>query len=234
MVDLERRDGGSTWGALLQDTGEIIGKLETGDLQVSVGVRHNRLADADNSADPQDTIMSKQLQEMQKTSSPRSTNLLSTMRDSGPRSKRQADDLVANLKSKRPKATDANIVANQNGTKLFSKKDRGRGTRKVGNSPHNDDETGLASAMPSGTLGRNSSRKNSASLLSSKLAELLVHCYAIQNGVGGGAGNVFDQGLLATGIIRRKVRSDQVRCECGSRHTSDGMVGSPTITAAGR
>ena len=86
--DFPDEAGDKICNTLWDDGWNMVGKLETGHHQVAVGVRSLHSEEAISSVDPHDTAMSKQLQAMQKTSSQPTTNLISTLRDSGSRRKR--------------------------------------------------------------------------------------------------------------------------------------------------
>ncbi|KIV83182.1 hypothetical protein PV11_05232 [Exophiala sideris] len=91
QADLAGVDGEKICDILWTNKGEEVGRINAGHHQVAVGVRSlHREADA-APVDPQDTTMSKQLQAMQKTSSQRSNNLVSTLQDPVARPKRWND-----------------------------------------------------------------------------------------------------------------------------------------------
>ncbi|EXJ82467.1 hypothetical protein A1O3_06280 [Capronia epimyces CBS 606.96] len=197
--------------ALEQGVGDIVGKLDTGHYQVNVGVCQRASEDTDTPPDPQDAAMSRQLQAMQKTSSIRSTDLVSTLKDS--RSDKRKNDFQVPGR-KRLKVTGP--------SGLLSEIQVGQGKRQQQVGRIEDLETSVGELNQAGAADdpvvseASPSRRNGPWLSISKLVELLVHCYAIQCGVSGGDGNVFDQGLLADGIIRRRNRSNRLRCECGN------------------
>lgn len=83
---------------LWKNKGEEVGRLDAGQHQVAVGVCALHCEQEKAPVDPGDTAMSKQLQAMQKTSSQRSNNLVSTLKDSGRPSKRKTHMPVSNAK----------------------------------------------------------------------------------------------------------------------------------------
>ncbi|KAK6367417.1 hypothetical protein LTS17_010343 [Exophiala oligosperma] len=76
---------------LWKSHGDLMGEVQVGNEQIAMSVRPFRIDEPSTSIDPQDMAMSKQLQAMQKTSSQRTTNLVSTLQDSGSRRKRNSD-----------------------------------------------------------------------------------------------------------------------------------------------
>ncbi|KIX04221.1 uncharacterized protein Z518_07775 [Rhinocladiella mackenziei CBS 650.93] len=217
--DLE--EGEAICETLREDAGEAVGTLETGSHHVRVGICLHRPQNAEMSVDWQDAAMSRQLQAMQKTSSVQSTILPSTMRDPGSKTKRQAEALMQ--RSKRQKTDNAKTVLDEHQDRTHKKPERGKGLAKSTGNNIEEDNKGRPGVEPV-TLKRSWTPKDAPQLLISKKAELLVHCYAIQCGADGGSGDAFDKGLLAEGIIKRQRRSNQIKCECGSRHRSKRML----------
>lgn len=76
---------------LRKSAGDPVGEVQVGHQQVAMSVRPFRTYEPSTSIDPQDIAMSKQLRAMQKTSSQRTTNLVSTLQDTGSRRKRNID-----------------------------------------------------------------------------------------------------------------------------------------------
>lgn len=226
--DFEDGDKKSICDAILQGTGDIIGTLDTQHHQVSVAVLLQCAGDAISSPDLQDATMSKQLKAMQKTSSFRSTNLISTMRDSAFGSKRETDGPVR--KAKRVKhANFENPLDDRPVIRAGLEMSRQELDAPVVASNEMAADGSLFGSdfvAPSPSSGTGRPR-----LIASKLAELLVHCHAIQCGVAGNGGKMFDQELLSAGTIMRHHRSNEIRCECGSQRTSSDMVSSPAKTS---
>ena len=216
-------DGGAQamCNSLEAGTKDVVGMLDTGHYQVRVTACLSDSEAQEASIDLQDTEMSKQLQAMQKTSSSHTHNLPSTSKGSTPLVKRRAD--VAVSISKRPKVTaveesvgqeaiigfmHASTSANVRGSSVLESK-----SATTSHLP--DDSFDAATDLP---------RKCGARLVVAKLAELLIHCYAVQNRKPGDDGIVFEQDLLAEGKIQRLSRAADISCECGSRERSSGMV----------
>lgn len=207
-------DAGTICDSLLRDVQDVVGKLETGHHRVNVGVTLQASRETQPSPDVQDTTMSKQLQAMQKTSSVHSTNMVSTLRDSGEGAKRKRDALPP--KAKRLKNFHRRDLPSERQTNDSDEEERpahSQDLEKPMLTTNGDEADSKTHSDPLGLL-----------LPARKLAELLVHCYALQCGLDGGPGEVFDQALLAEGTIKRRFRSTMVKCECGNPHTSGVMV----------
>ncbi|OQV03309.1 HORMA domain-containing protein [Cladophialophora immunda] len=220
--EYQEEEGHAMCGALLKQDDDVVGILECGHHRVRVAVRVQSAAREEPSIDLQDTEMSRQLQAMQKTSSSQSNNLLSTLRDSLPVSKRPRDGPIPS--AKRLRASDPEKSSSEQPI-----------THGVGiNLP-----TGLTplekqtfTVLRSGQDGNTSKDPSAPSspkakglnLRITKLTELLIHCYAIQSGKAGECGNAFDQDLLAEGKIKRLNRSSRINCECGSQQRSSSML----------
>ena len=226
--DFQQGDGQAVFDSLLIGSEDVVGTMDTGHYQIRIGVHLQESIAQEPSMDLQDTKMSKQLQAMQKTSSGRSNNLLSTLKDSPPRPKRRTNAPVSD--GKRAKATDR-TASRKHGASTpphLENAEPPKRSESLGKSTF--EELELASLhKPSSSLAaatKDTPQGNSVSLDCTKLAELLVHCYAVQNGRANGLGNIFDQDLLAEGKIKRLNQSSHVSCECGSQHKSGAMVSS--------
>ncbi|EXJ81566.1 hypothetical protein A1O1_07630 [Capronia coronata CBS 617.96] len=214
---LEQSSGQLLCGVLGHVVEDIVGSLDTSHHQVDVAVCRNPLKDAETPIDPQDAAMSKQLQAMQKTSSIRSTDLVSTLRDSISRKRRNGSP-IPNEKRLKLVGTENLLVKEQVQADNKRLKQREVSGTSIGEMIDTGSKN-ISVASPVSTT-----RNDGPCLIISKLAELLVHSYAIQCGLSGDDGIVFDQALLADGIIRRRNRSTRLRCECGSALTSGKMI----------
>lgn len=214
--DLEGPNRQLLAGVLRPVVGDTVGRLDTGHHQVNIGVCRWGSQHAEILLDPQDAVMSKQLQAMQKTSSIQSTDLVSTLRDSRS-GKRQNGFPIPS--GKRQKFVVAGNPLSEEPVKP-GKKQSGPPRTPVMSTEMSEASLAHASLAPRAS----STLRHGPSLIISKLVELLVHAYAIHRGVPGGSGNVFDEDLLAEGVITRKDRSSRVRCECGSAAISGRLV----------
>lgn len=230
--DFQEGDVQEICDALEAGAEDVVGMMDSGHYQVRVTVRLSNSEAQDSLIDPQDTEMSKQLQAMQKTSSNPSNNLLSTLRESLPRVKRPAAGSIPNGKRAKIQTDEKHLDREISGAEHRAKTPQS--SQSLGDDSNAVDLTSPDVEKPSidfVTLTSASSEEKWVSLHTSKLAELLVHCYAIQNGKAG-YGEVFHQDLLTKGEIKRHRRSKDVRCECGSLHRSSKMVSMPLVRAA--
>lgn len=221
--EFQEGDAQAMCDSLVAGAGDVVGVLETGHHEVRITVR---LADAeaqDSSIDLHDIEMSKQLQAMQKTSSSYSNNLLSTLKESTPAAKRRTDAPIPSGKrvkaivSRKLFVTDAGPRVTRAGVmKAPQTLKKPSCAQLVSDSPRDSSVEFFAAT-------KDSLKGTSIRLAVTKLTELLVHCYAVQNGKAGG-GDVFDGDLLAEGKIKRLSRSSDISCECGSPEGSSGMV----------
>ncbi len=208
--DFPDEAGDKICNTLWDDGWNMVGKLETGHHQVAVGVRSLHSEEAISSVDPHDTAMSKQLQAMQKTSSQPTTNLISTLRDSGSRRKR-ADNVP--IPAKRVKVAHGQGVQEDGVQRQFDSNRQAEET----DDPKHVSATGIVqqNSMGSSNASVNPPRRSTVDhprrLVTSKLAQILIHCYAIQRCVTG-VSPVFDENLLAGGTIKRRLRSSRIKC----------------------
>ncbi|KAK5409813.1 hypothetical protein LTR07_008828 [Exophiala xenobiotica] len=220
--DFPHEAGDKICNTLWDDGWSMVGKLETGHHQVAVGVRSLHSEKTTSFVDPHDTAMSKQLQAMQKTSSQPITNLTSTLRDSGSRRKRANNVLIP---AKRLKVAHGQEVQEDGVQKQVNSNQPAEETED----PKHPSATGIVqqASIVSSNASVNPSQRSAVEhprrLVASKLAQILIHCYAIQRGVTG-TSPVFDENLLAGGMIKRRLRSSRVKCECGGRHRSKDML----------
>jgi hypothetical protein len=187
-----------------------VGMVDTGSLKLQIGLRPYVL-DPASAIDPQDAEISKQLQLMQKTSSSYSNNLVSTLRESSPRPKRA---LEASLSAK--KRAKVVIVENKKS--------------ELGLQEQDVSDVLLLTPKNLGLMASQELKPTSLStttlvhLKSDKLARILVHCYALQNGRNASVSNMFDPDDLAAGKVKRFVRSDDINCTCGDDRVTAEMV----------
>jgi hypothetical protein len=213
--DLQTDENQTLYGELWAGPNESLGKVETGHHRVSIDFCSKHSVTCSVSTDLQDTAMSNQLRTMQKPSSIRSTNLLSTLGDPGhgvtgfaipmkPHNtlSKGRTSLIQRGSSKR---MDAELVSGQH-------------IELVAGS-HNFSESIDGNEEPQSLI----KKKDVFSISPSKMAELLVQAYALQNQA---SDKVFDAEILNKGIIKRWQRSTQVKCECGSDNPAHNMVSS--------
>lgn len=222
FVDIEdlKSDGNQTlYGELWEGPNESLGKVETVHHRVNIDFCSKRSVTCSVSTDLQDTAMSNQLRTMQKPSSIYSTILLSTIGDPGYSVAGFAIPMKPqNSFSKRRTPTPARVIKRGSSKRVDEEPISGDHIDLMGSS-HNFNE-------PVDVDEEHQSSVKTTDLFSispSKMAELLVQAYALQNQTGH---EVFDAELLNKGIIRRWQRSIQVKCECGSDHPAHNMVGS--------
>ncbi|KAK5264273.1 hypothetical protein LTR99_003580 [Exophiala xenobiotica] len=207
--DFPHEAGDKICNTLWDDGWSMVGKLETGHHQVAVGVRSLHSEKTTSFVDPHDTAMSKQLQAMQKTSSQPITNLTSTLRDSGSRRKRANNVLIP---AKRLKVAHGQEVQEDGVQKQVNSNQPAEETED----PKHPSATGIVqqASIVSSNASVNPSQRSAVEhprrLVASKLAQILIHCYAIQRGVTG-TSPVFDENLLAGGMIKRRLRSSRVK-----------------------
>lgn len=226
--DFQEGDAQEICDALVAGDEDVVGTMNTGHYQVRVTVRLSNSEAQDSLVDLQDTEMSKQLQTMQKTSSNPSNNLLSTLRESLPPTKRSTDGSIP--RGKRAKIqTDQKrphweISAAQHGVRTpQSSQSLGEDSNAVDIVSMDVEQSSIDLDMPMNAT----SKDKLAFLRTSKLAELLVHCYAIQSRRPGHS-DLFRRDLLVKGDIQRHKRSRDVNCECGSLNRSSKMVSIPS------
>ncbi|EXJ61174.1 uncharacterized protein A1O5_11966 [Cladophialophora psammophila CBS 110553] len=220
----QEAEGSAMCDALLKGDEDVVGVLECGHHQVRVAVRLQGAKGEESSIDVQDTEMSRRLQAMQKTSSSHSNNLVSTLRDSFPRSKRPREGPIPSAKRVRaagPGNPSSNDTAPQitKAYLLIGPESLEKSSFAEPESPQLGDTSRDFAA-----LAKSSPKGHGLCLRITKLTELLIHCFAIQSGKTDENGNVFDQDLLAEGKIKRLSRCSRVNCECGSRHRSGPML----------
>jgi hypothetical protein len=186
-----------------------IGTIDTGSIKLNVAVRPYVVQEV-SIVDPQDAEMSKQLQLMQKTSSSYSNNLVSTLRESSPGLKRTLESsLPVRKRAKVAVATKANLqVLKEQDTSVVL--------------PLTLEDLGLTASQ--GLEPINLVTTTAVRLRSDKLAQLLVHCIALQNGKAESAGHVFDPDALAAGQVSRIIQSNRVNCTCGEDRVAAAMV----------
>ncbi|KAG9772225.1 hypothetical protein ABEF93_006143 [Exophiala dermatitidis] len=209
--------------ALERTMGTTVGSLHTGHHSVNVGVSGTISIKEGTSLDPEDAAMSKQLQAMQQTSSVQGTNLVSTLPDCRAGSKRRNSFVRSDQKRLKRAESDkiaSNSPADQSKEQLIPIDDletsqRGHDEATPGGSASSGD-TQVRKCRVTPDADADEDEDIPVTLSVRKLATLLIHCYALNSEAAGGGGDIFDQDLLRTGIIRRVVRSDKVRCECGS------------------
>ncbi|KAJ9614524.1 hypothetical protein H2200_002661 [Cladophialophora chaetospira] len=217
--DFQEGDVEAIYDSLTADGADVVGMLDTGHHQVRVTVNLTHSEAQDSPVDLRDTEMSKQLQAMQKTSSSQSNKLLSTLKGSTPATKRRSD--APNPLSKRVKATStgerSSIEAAPRVTRASTNKNAQNLEIPMDTELESSHQLGLSVELGAATT-------TGARLAVSKLAELLVHCYAVQNGKTGDKGDLFDEDQLAEGKIKRVSRSIDIGCECENREGSSGML----------
>ena len=227
--DFQEGDAQAMCDYLTADTEDVVGMLETSHHQVRVTVRLANLEAQDSSVDFQDTEMSKQLQAMQKTSSSQSDRLLSTLKGSTPAAKRRTDAPIPS--GKRMKATGPRKPSNHNTAPRVTRASAPKSSQSLGipivAGLESVGQKDLTVKSVAGTM--DSPKGTDARLAVTKLAELLVHCYAVQKAKTVDGGDLFDEDLLAEGHIKRLSRSINISCECGSRKESSGMVSIGTL-----
>lgn len=222
FVDAEdlQSDGYQTlYGELWEGPNESLGKVETGHHRVSIDFCSKHTVACSVSTDLQDTAMSNQLRTMQKPSSIRSTNLISTLGDPGHNVTGFAIPMKPqNTLSRGRTPTPTRVIQRGSSKRMYAESVSGQHIELVAGS-HNFSEPVDANEEPKSLV----KEKDVFSISPSKMAELLVQAYALQTQTGD---EVFDPELLTKGIIKRWQRSIQVKCECGSDHSSRNMVGS--------
>ncbi|KIW62466.1 hypothetical protein PV04_10639 [Phialophora macrospora] len=221
--DFQEGDAEVVCDSLVGGSENVVGVLESGHYQIRVTVRMADSEVPDSSIDPQDTEMSKRLQAMQKTSSSHSNNLLSTLKESTPATKRRINASIPDgkrTKSTASRNSEGDIIAGAARASALNS------PRSLGNmSVAQPDSIGLrGSPIQFAAATQGSPKETGARLVVTKLAELLVHCYAVQKEKAGGGEAVFDEDLLAEGKIKRVTRSADISCECGSPKESSGML----------
>ncbi|EXJ54587.1 hypothetical protein A1O7_09928 [Cladophialophora yegresii CBS 114405] len=221
--DFQEVDAEVVCGSLGGGTEDVVGVLESGHYQIRVTVRTAESEAQDSSVDLQDTEMSKQLQAMQKTSSSHSNNLLSTLKESTPAIKRRADAPIPDSRREKRNGvqnSEGGIMAGATGASALNS------PRSLGNMsfPQLDTAGAKDSPLEFTAMTRSSPKVVGARLAVTKLAELLVHCYAVQKEMAGGGGAIFDGDLLAEGKIKRICRSTDISCECGSPKQDKEML----------
>ncbi|ETI20319.1 hypothetical protein G647_08353 [Cladophialophora carrionii CBS 160.54] len=222
-TDFQEGDAEAVCDSLGGGTEDVVGVLESGHYQIRVTVRLADSETQDSSVDLQDTEMSKHLQAMQKTSSSHSNNLLSTLKESTPAIKRRAGAPISESKrAKRtgPQDSQRDIMAGATRASALSR------PRSLRNMSFSQLETAGASdsLLDFAAVTQSSPKVVKARLAVTKLAELLVHCYAVQREKTAGGGAIFDRDSLAEGKIKRISRSTNISCECGSPKQSRGML----------
>jgi hypothetical protein len=226
--DFQEGDAESVCDSLVGGSEDIVGVLESGHYQIRVTVRMADSEAQDSSLDSQDAEMSKRLQAMQKTSSSHSNNLLSTLKESTPATKRRINAPIPSGKRAKPTAPRKSEGEIMTGATQASALNRAGSLGNMGFAQR--EAVGLRGSSVQVTAATQGlPNETGARLAVTKLAELLVHCYAVQKeeaggGGAGGGGAVFDEDFLAEGKINRVTRSAHISCECGSPKESSGMV----------
>ncbi|KIX96602.1 uncharacterized protein Z520_07868 [Fonsecaea multimorphosa CBS 102226] len=220
--EYQEEEGGAMCEALLRRDEDVVGALECGHHQVRVAVRLQSAQREESSIDLQDTEMSRQLQAMQKTSSSRSNNLVSTLRDSLPGLKRPRTGPIPG--AKRPRASYPDKVSNDESVPHNVGINLATGLQSLEKPTFRSPESGQGIVSRDHPAPKSTPQGSALCLCITKLTELLIHCHAIQSGKTSGSENVFDHGLLAEGKIKRLHRSSRVNCECGSQHGSSSML----------
>ncbi|OAG41271.1 hypothetical protein AYO21_04434 [Fonsecaea monophora] len=212
--EYQEGEGQTMCEALLDRDEDVVGMLECGYHQMRVAVHLQDAARQEPLIDLHDTEISRQLQAMQKTSSSHSNNLLSTLRDSFPGSKRSRNGPMPGAKRLRPsepkKPSSDESVLHSVGTNQLTEFQGPRGSAFATPGPGHQ-----GSASKDCPVQQSLPRENGLCISVTKLAELLIHCYAVQSGKTGESGDAFDHRLLAD------VSIDQVQCwqhkECYGR-----------------
>ena len=221
--DFQEEDVAAVCDSLGTAADDTVGMFETGHHQVRITASVSSSDAQDSSIDPQDTEMSKHLQAMQKTSSNYSNNLVSTLRGSTPAVKRRADSPSWGGKRARPNALEPaqkfTASSLKQATDLRSSQSLVVSGVAKPESAHDTQSPPLSVVAP-----KKSSEEAGTRLVVTKLAELLVHCHAIQSGRVSGEQDVFVSALLAEGTIKRLNRGSFVSCECGNQHRANQMV----------
>jgi hypothetical protein len=225
------RDNFQEWDARLLceslaiDGGNVVGALETNRHQVRVALRLSDREAHPPSTDSDDKGLSEQLQAMQETSSSQGNNLLSTLIESTPMRKRgPAGTLPGSkrVKTCTPQTRLGITSALPQGLSKISLRKESTAVKEEKVSLEPQELSIEFAETPMST-----SDEQRPHLDSTKLAELLIHCYTVQRKETCVADQaVFDNSLLGEGTIKRLTRSGNVNCECGSQHRSSRMVSS--------
>jgi hypothetical protein len=221
--DFQEGDAEAMRNSLEESAEDIVGTFETNHYQIRVAACLSSAPPQDSSVDFRDTEMSKQLQAMQKTSSSYSNNLLSTLRGSPPAVKRRSNAPILN--GKRVKVNTPQPLSKGSRQHLTSAPTlKSSQSLRASSLAESESSELIKSPMVSVVAGEISPETTPFWVGVEKMAELLVHCYAIQSGKAGNNGGVFEPGLLAEGRIKRLNRASDINCECGNERVSATMV----------
>lgn len=205
------------WDKLWNGTGQSVSSFDSTHHAVGIAAR-NATFGYQTASQIQDTALSKQLENLQKTSSGRHPGLVSTLpepitsplRPSLPRSVLAVDALHSPLPS--PEESKSRNIKTRSTTR----------SQPLTSQPDSGDLTGdLKNPLRRLVIAGKSRRERE--IIPAKIAEAVVHAHCLDFDAQDGT-TLFDPQQLEQGIIHRIGPSINVRCECGYQQACEPMV----------
>ncbi|ETN43689.1 uncharacterized protein HMPREF1541_02848 [Cyphellophora europaea CBS 101466] len=216
---------GEDWAKLWDGSGPVIGKLDSSHHTVDLTARNSTFG-YQTASQIQDTVISNQLQNLQKTSSGRHDGLVSTL--PGPPISPIRSALPTTGSSRQtPRSESSSPKRDGNGSTSMSKTRPPRTRKSVRSKSVKTpiDNEGLVEHIKNplqglAVLARSRRRRD---IVLEKMAEAVVQAYCLDFEAPNGT-TFFDRDDLDQGILTRLEQSDVVHCECGYQTGCEHMV----------
>jgi hypothetical protein len=201
------------WEILWRKTCHHVSKFDASHHSVTIGARNSTLG-CQTVSQAEDTYLSKQLQDLQKTSSGRHPGIVSTLISSTPRSALPLANKqsAAPIGKASPPARKKKLPRNKIGS--------GRPLRERQKSSV---VLGVTKKNPLKGIEVQAIRRRRRDIIPEKFCEAIVQAYCLDFEAQDGR-TCFNAEKLSKGIIERIEASETVRCECGDSSATELMV----------
>jgi hypothetical protein len=206
------------WDKLWNDAGHPVSNFDASHHNVNVTAR-NSMFGYQTASQMQDTVISKQLQDFQKTSSTGHQGLVSTLPAAALSPARSA--MPTHRSSERVARSFPYSTRVSKTRKAKSKSmTRSKSESLVASVQHVPKATNKNPMHGFAILAKSRRRRD---IGPTKLAETIVHAHCLDFEAQDG-GTLFDPDLLARGVMSRLRPGDAIRCECGYQRACETMV----------